>query len=117
MEQPQIRGLGDWRPLARGGLADLWDARQLSLDRRVAVKIYGPSRDEADRGFLKEVAAASRLSSHPGIVTVYDAGILPDDRLYLIMEFCPGGSLNTRLDAQNRLSDDQVRWVGVQIAD
>ena len=89
MEQPQVRGLSDWRPLAHGGLADLWEARQLSLDRRVAVKIYGPSRDEADRGFLKEVAAASRLSSHPGIVTVYDAGILPDDRLYLIMEFCP----------------------------
>ena len=33
------------------------------------------------------------------------------------MEFCPGGSLNTRLDAQNRLSADRVRWVSMQIAD
>ena len=117
MEQPQIRGLNDWRPLANGSLAEIWEARQLSLDRRVAVKIYGPARVEADHGFMREVAAAGRLSSHPGIVTVYDAGILADDRLYLIMEHCPGGSLHGRLDDQHRLGAERVRRFGVQIAD
>jgi serine/threonine protein kinase len=117
MEQPQIRGLSDWRSLAHGSLTEIWEARQLSLDRRVAVKIYGPARVEADHGFLREVAAAGRLSSHPSIVTVYDAGILADDRLYLIMEQCPGGSLQGRLDAQHRLGAEGVRRFGVQIAD
>ena len=42
--------------------------------------------------FLRE-AAAARLSDHPGIVTAHDAGILPDDRPYLIMDLCSGGSL------------------------
>jgi hypothetical protein len=117
MEHPQIRGLSDWCPLARGPLTEVWEARQLSLDRRVAVKIYGPERDEADRGFMREIAAVGRLSSHPGIITVYDAGMLPDDRLYLIMEHCPAGSLSQWLDPQNRLSDERVRRVGIQIAD
>ncbi len=45
------------------------------------------------RRFLREAGAAGRLSGHPGIVTVHDAGILPDDRPFLVMELCPGGSL------------------------
>lgn len=37
---PEIQGLGDWRPLARGGLAVVWEARELASDRLVAVKVY-----------------------------------------------------------------------------
>ena len=118
MEHPHIRGLSEWRPLARGGLAVVWEARQLSLGRLVAVKVYQSELDEGDRRrFLREAAAAGRLSNHPGVVTVHDAGILPDDRPYLVMELYPGGSLTQWLKPENRPSEECVRQVGVRIAD
>jgi serine/threonine protein kinase len=87
------------------------------LDRPVAVKVYQRELDEADRHrFLRE-AAAARLSDHPGIVTAHDAGILPDDRPYLIMDLCSGGSLTEWLKPEDRPSEERVRQVGVRIAD
>jgi Protein kinase domain len=117
MEHPCVRGLTEWRLLARGGRSVVWAARQLTLDRPVAVKVYQRELDEGDRSrFLREAAAAS-LSDHPGIVTAHDAGILPDDRPYLIMDLCPGGSLTEWLKPENRPSEERVRQVGVRIAD
>ena len=117
MEHPRVRGLTEWRPLARGGRSVVWAARQLTLDRPVAVKVYQRELDEVDRRrFLRE-AAAARLSDHPGIVTVHDAGILPDGRAYLIMDLCSGGSLTQWLKPENRPSEEQIRQVGVRIAD
>ncbi len=117
MEHPRVDGLSEWRPLARGDRSVVWAARQLSLDRPVAVKVYRRELDDGDRRrFLRE-AAAARLSDHPGIVTAHDAGILPDDRPYLIMDLCSGGSLAEWLKPENRPSEEQVRQVGVRIAD
>jgi len=116
---PQIPGLTDWRPLARGGFAVVWQARQESLDRLVAVKVDQRRLDvEEERlRFLREAGAAGRMSSHPGIVTVHDAGILDDDRPYLVMDLCPGGSLSRLLRADQRPSQQHVREIGVRIAD
>jgi serine/threonine protein kinase len=117
-QHPQIRGLSEWSPLARGGLAVVWQARQVSLGRLVAVKVYQGELDQGDRRrFLREAAAAGRLSNHAGIVTSHDAGILPDGRPYLIMELYPGGSLTEWLKSENRPSEERVRQVGVLMAD
>ncbi|HJY43356.1 MAG TPA: serine/threonine-protein kinase [Propionibacteriaceae bacterium] len=117
MEHPRVHGLSEWRPLACGSRSVVWAARQLTLDRPVAVKVYQRELDEGDRRrFLRE-AAAARLSDHPGIVTTHDAGILPDDRPYLIMDLCSGGSLTQWLKPENRPSEEQVRQVGARIAD
>ena len=116
---PQIPGMADWRAIARGGFAIVWEARQESLNRLVAVKVDERKLDtEAEqRRFLREAGAAGRMSGHPGIVTVHDAGLLIDDRPFLVMELCPGGSLTRWITADPRPSQRRVREVGVRIAD
>jgi len=116
---PEIPGLVDWRPLARGGFSTVWQARQEHLDRLVAVKVDHRTltEDKERRRFLREAGAAGRLSGHPGIVTVHDAGILDDGRPYLVMDMCPGGSLTRWLKPEGRQSQQRVRDVGVRIAD
>jgi serine/threonine protein kinase len=116
---PQIWGLSDWRALARGGFATVWVARQESLNRLVAVKVDQRTldSDSEQRRFLREAGAVGRMSGHPGIVTVHDAGILTDDRPYLVMELCEGGSLTKWVNAEKRPSAKQVQEVGIRIAD
>ncbi len=118
MEHPKIRGLSGWKPLARGGFTLVWEARQDLLARSVAVKVYqrGLAEDGYDM-FAREVGVIGRLSDHPGVVTAYDAGLLPDSRPYVIMGLCPGGSLTQWLNPEDLRSEDQVRWMGVRVAD
>ena len=89
------------------------------MDRFVAVKVDDRVLDNPaeQRRFLGEAQAAGGLSGHPGIVTVHNAGILPDGRPYLVMDLCPGGSLTRWLEPANRPSQERIRDVGVQIAD
>ena len=116
---PQIPGLSEWHALARGGFAMVWQARQESLNRFVAVKVDERRLDveTEQRRFLREAGAAGRMSGHPGIVTVHDAGILADDRPFLVMELCPGGSLTKWLSGRAATEPDRVRDVGVRMAD
>jgi serine/threonine protein kinase len=111
--------MADWRAIARGGFAIVWEARQESLNRLVAVKVDERKLDsEAEqRRFLREAGAAGRMSGHPGIVTVHDAGLLTDDRPFLVMELCPGGSLTRWMTNDPRPSQRRVREVGVRISD
>ncbi|MFL6160153.1 MAG: protein kinase domain-containing protein, partial [Marmoricola sp.] len=80
--------------IARGGMATVYQARDLRLDRTVAVKIMhsGLADDpEFVSRFEREARSAARLS-HPGVVSVFDQG---DDRgtLFLVMEYVPGLTL------------------------
>ncbi|MGH3762819.1 serine/threonine-protein kinase [Actinophytocola sp.] len=102
-------------PLGRGGFGVVYRARHVTIDREVAIKV--DSRlildDRDQRRFLREVRAAGRLSGHPNVVELYDAGVLPDSRPYLVMELCPGGSLADR----GRMPVREVIEVGHKIAD
>lgn len=101
--------------LGRGGFGVVYRARQLTVDREVAIKVDSrvilDQRDQ--RRFLREVRAAGRLSGHPNVVEIYDAGMLPDGRPYLVMELCPGGSLAGRAPLPAR----DVAGIGHGIAD
>jgi WD40 repeat protein/serine/threonine protein kinase len=70
--------LGDYRlrrPLGHGAVGEVWEADQLSLGRRVALKLLRPEKETAGRvRLLEREARAGGRMHHPGIVTVYAAG-------------------------------------------
>ncbi|MBX3740763.1 MAG: serine/threonine protein kinase [Akkermansiaceae bacterium] len=80
--------------IACGGMGAVYHARQVALDREVAIKILPRefSADEAFRdGFAAEARAMAKLN-HPNLIGVYDFGEV-DGMLFIIMEFVPGQSL------------------------
>jgi serine/threonine-protein kinase len=84
--------------LGRGGMAEVWQARDLRMDRDVAVKLLDRAAvtdPAAIERFRREALAVARIA-HPNIVSAYDFG--PDgDRPFLVMELVPGETLDARL--------------------
>ncbi len=95
--------------IGQGAIGRVYRARQISLEREVAVKILNPgytNHPEAIARFRLEARAASRIS-HPGIVTTLDWGQDPDGLLYLVIEYMPGRDLFDI--AQNEAPLDSAR--------
>ncbi|MFO0878384.1 MAG: protein kinase [Gemmataceae bacterium] len=98
---PVIPGYQVETLLASGGMGQVYRARDLHLERTVALKVIRPDRLSADlqARFLSEARAVAALD-HPHIVHVYEVGEYPtsSDRTapYLAMEFVPGGTLESR---------------------
>ena len=114
---PAVPGLTGLSVLARGGYATVYQARQESVGRPVAVKIEHRALDNEDdqRRFLREAHAAGQMSGHPHVVDLFDVGVTSDGHPYLIMELCAG----TYADRLTRapLPPVEVRGVGMKIAD
>ncbi len=93
----RLRYLGDYElmdEIARGGMGVVWRARQVSLDRVVAVKMLlaGSLADAAAvQRFLREAEAAASLA-HPNIVAIHEVGRAGDQHYYS-MDYVPGPSL------------------------
>ena len=95
---PDVPGYDVVREVSRGGMGVVYEARQRSLGRAVALKlVLGDARAEgvALSRFLVESQATARVH-HPHVVQVHDFGET-HGRPYLVMEFCPGGTLADRL--------------------
>jgi serine/threonine protein kinase len=116
---PDIPGLRITGELGSGGFGIVYRARQLQIDRDVAVKLDNRILNtEAERQkFLREARAAARLSGHPNVVSVYDAGVARDGRPYIVMELCSRGSLADLLDQYGPLPMEQVVDVALRLAD
>src|SRR5262249_55656159 len=95
---PQLAGYELYEVLGAGGMGIVYRARQIGLERTVAVKMVltglGSSAGEVAR-FHTEARAVAQLH-HPHIVHVYDVGTL-DGRPYLALEFVEGGNLAQHL--------------------
>lgn len=91
------------KKIGTGGMGTIYAAYDPSLDRKVALKLVRPqlaAEPRARNRLLREAQALAKLS-HPNVVTVYEAGV-SDNRVYIAMEFVPGGVLTTWLTAEPR---------------
>ncbi|HSP76498.1 MAG TPA: Stk1 family PASTA domain-containing Ser/Thr kinase [Cryobacterium sp.] len=95
--------------IARGGMATVYLATDLRLERRVAIKImHGHLADDNTfkARFVQEARSAARLA-HPNVVNVYDQG-QDADMAYLVMEYLPGITLRDLLKDYGRLTSEQT---------
>ncbi len=103
--------------LGRGGMASVWKARQISLDRYVAVKILSSSfsTDPEDiQRFRQEARTAAQLK-HPGIVQIYDANF-SDGVYYFVMELVDGYTMGELLRRKGRVSEEDALIVAESVA-
>lgn len=107
--------------IGTGGMASVYRARDETLNRDVAIKLFrvastNPSDFRRQQG---EVAMLASLS-HPGLVTLFDAGNDETDplnpRSYLVMELISGSDLRNAIDT-GAIPLDDVRHIGADLAD
>ncbi|MCQ3938160.1 MAG: hypothetical protein DPW18_14085 [Chloroflexi bacterium] len=94
--------------LGSGGMADVYRAHDVVLDRKVAIKVLRKDYSDNDNfqnQFRLEARSAANLS-HPNIVTVHDFGFA-DGLLYIVMELIPGKDLKQLIRERGRFSVEQ----------
>jgi eukaryotic-like serine/threonine-protein kinase len=104
--------------LASGGMGEVWAARDLLLDRAVAVKVLGPAfagDGRAGERLRREARAAGRLD-HPGIARMLDLGE-DGGRPYLVMELLEGESLAERIGRDGPMAPAGAARVVAGVAD
>lgn len=94
--------------LGTGGMAEVYQARDLMLERPVAVKVlrsdYSGEPGFQER-FRHEARAAANLS-HPNIVTIHDFGF-DGGQLYIVMEYIPGMTLKEMIQTRGRFTPEE----------
>src|SRR5947209_14355105 len=93
-------------------MGEVWAARDLELDRSVALKLLGPEADPAR--FEREAHAAAALS-HPNVTQLFDYGTW-HGRPYMVLEFLPGGTLEDRLRDGRPLPDAETERIAREVA-
>jgi len=105
------------RLVAKGGMAEVWEAVDDILGRSIAVKILHPHlADESFRErFRREAIAAARLA-HPNVVATFDTGT-DGGITYIVMELVDAPTLRQALNEGGPMAPGRVGQVGAQVAD
>ncbi len=117
MTAPEITGFEILEKLGTGGMATVWKARQLSLDRIVAIKVLPTqlASDPADiERFQREAQATAKLKNS-GIVQVYDANA-ESGVYYFVMEYVAGYTVGDWIRRKHVLTPDEALTVGECVA-
>jgi hypothetical protein len=114
-DPPILPGFSHVRVLGSGGFADVFLYEQNMPRRQVAVKVLLSDvvTEHVRQMFQVEANLMAQLSSHPSILTVYQASISADGRPYLVMELC-SAQLASRYRAE-RIPVAEVLGIGVRI--
>ncbi len=119
MDAPQFPGFEIIETMPRGGMSTVYKARQLSLDRIVALKTL-PLTLAAEAADLDQFLAEARLTAnlkHPNIVQVYDFGRAESGEYYFVMEFVSGYSVGDWIRRKQRLSEENALLVAQSVAE
>lgn len=103
--------------LGEGGMAQVFKATHLGLDRPVVIKIMHsglPSMDTAMKRFEQECKVTARID-HPNVVSVFDVGSIEGRRPYLVMEYILGESLRDYLDREVSMEVPEAGTVMMQV--
>lgn len=119
-EKPALIDFEILEEMGRGGMGVVYKARQISLNRMVAVKLIrdGALASEQDRVRFRIEAEATSRMAHPHIVQIYEAGE-DQGRPYFAMELIEGGSLDQHLKGQSiepRSAAELLRSLALAIA-
>lgn len=88
--------------LGKGAMGSVHKAHDVKLDRDVAIKFIAPgfADDERQKSrFIREARAASILD-HPNICTIHEIGETGDEQMFIVMAYCSGQSLRSRLEGK-----------------
>jgi len=100
------------KKLGTGGMASVYLAHEIALDRMVAIKLL-PKAYTRDANFVarfKNEAQVAANLEHPHIVRIYQISE-EQDLVYFVMSFIPGGSLTDRIEKQGVIPiDDLIKW-------
>lgn len=107
------------RKIGQGGMGVVYEARHMTLNLTVAIKVLHPS--EADdpnmlARFRVEAQSAASIK-HPNVVDVTDFGLSPDRRPFFVMEYLPGESLADRLGRLGFFNERMIVEVADRILD
>ena len=106
------------RALGAGGMGSVYQARQISMDRMVALKLIHPhiaSSSDVAKRFHREMQATSKIE-HANTIRVFDYGQAEDGQLFLAMEFLDGKPLGKILEATGPLPLVRIVHIAAQIA-
>ncbi|MGJ3508995.1 serine/threonine-protein kinase [Enemella sp. A6] len=114
---PELPGYRVLQHLGSGGFADVFLYEQDLPRRKVAVKVLIDSAvdDSVRQRFISEANAMAQVSTHPSIVSIFFAGIAPDGRPCLVMEYCPKPNLSVRL-RRERIPVPEALRIGIRLA-
>jgi serine/threonine-protein kinase len=112
----QVAGYRLEEQIGRGGMAVVYRARHIRLDRRVALKVLqaDAADDEFRERFVRESRAAAAVD-HPHIIPIYDAGE-SGSILYIAMRYVEGGDVWALVKRHGRLPLDRVCTIVAQVA-
>ena len=113
-----IRGYELIEPLGEGGMGEVWKARQVKLNRTVALKMVLGGRRVGPKDLIRFLAEAEAVAAirHPHVVQVFEYGDAAG-RPFLAMEYLPGGSLTDRLRRATRLAPAAAAALVASLAD
>lgn len=113
-----LAGYDHLTEVGRGGDSVVFRARDVAMDRDVAIKVLRTDDERAVARFRREIAITVRLGrQHPNIVNILTTGTTASGHPAIVMDFYEGGSLQDRLRTHGPLPVDEVVTIGTVLAD